>query len=165
MSGQELAFLLAALVVMGAVAAWVSQPLWERRRPAAPAQAPPLELLLRRRAAVLELRDLEAERSSGRVEEAEYARRRAAVLLAGAAALAEIDRWAGEQADARRVRLARVEADVAAVRMGGGLPRRCDGCGGPLEAGDRFCRSCGRNVALAGPEGVERASSEADSDG
>ena len=149
MTLADAVFLTLSIGLSAAVAAWVLRPLWRPDAADTVEGRPPPALLMRRRAAVLDLRDLDADLAVGRISTAEHARRRSEVLRQGALAMAEADRWRAERTTRLRAAAQRLEADVAAARVRGGHAEpRCAECGTTARAGARFCAACGSPLPI-----------------
>lgn len=149
MTPADAVFLTLSIGLSAAVAAWVLRPLW-RPDPADMLEGrPPPALLMQRRAAVLDLRDLDADLAVGRISPDDHARRRSEALRQGALAMAETDRWRAERTTRLRAAARRLEADVAAARARvGHAEPRCPECATTVRAGDRFCAACGSPLPI-----------------
>lgn len=158
MTPVDLGIAALAVGLTGVVVAWVGRPLWRSEPPLPPPDPRAVALLARRQAALAALRDLEADRASGRLDEDAYVSLRAEMTASGAATLAAIDRVSAEAAEGSEAAVRRIEADVAARRgtaVAGGAA--CPRCGVATGEGDRFCAACGAPLAAHDPSAPERA--------
>lgn len=103
------------------------------------------ELLARRNATYVALKELELDHKMGKLSLADYQVLRNEYRAQAVTILQELDSRQVEAQGAEDRTLEReIEREVAARRRRG--LARCPGCGSAFEPGDRFCRHCG--VAL-----------------
>lgn len=114
MTPESVVAVAAALGLGGAVAAWLALPLLRGDRPAAPADARLLALLAEREAVLSSIRDLDADRSLGRIGLDEYTTRRAELTNRGVAILGMLDQVDQAAGRALGAVAGQIEADVAA---------------------------------------------------
>lgn len=151
MSGPELLLVLATVVVIGAVLAYVGRPLVTGEGDVPPADPRAVALLLEREAVLSALRDLDADHAAGRMPDEAWQTLRADALVRGAAVLAALDEVAADAAGNSARYTAAIEAEVA-ERLGEAspvLPPTCQRCGAGHQVGDRFCARCGQPLGLA----------------
>ncbi len=144
-----------ALVVLAITLAALAYPLYRARPQSATLNVSTLDdLLAQRDGLYATLRDLEADRQLGKLDEADYAARRAKYMAQASQVLQALDvvqgKGAATDAGARleqEVRAQRKTTDRHAARTkdkaAGGF---CRHCGKALDAGDKFCAKCGRAV-------------------
>jgi zinc ribbon protein len=135
-------------------------PLLERPGTGEPDAPPADPLLLTREQVLTQLRDLDFDHATGKLNEDDYATQRAQLMAQGVAVLKELDSQAavpaGPEADEIRPldeieraiserRASRPAAPTSAVL-------RCPNCGAAVSAADRFCPRCGQ--ALRAPAGA-----------
>lgn len=154
MTAATLLVFAAIAVLVVAVTVYVGRPLLGGGAALAPADRRAVALLTEREALLATVRDLDADRASGRLDEPDYQRLRAESVQRGAVLLAALDTLAAE-ADGATARLsAELEAEVAArvdpaaaVAIAG---RQCLECGHACGPADRFCGGCGRALEANG---------------
>jgi len=142
---MDIGSLLLALALLILVAAFVAQPLMDKRRHSS-APAPADELVSRREAVLTELRDLDFDYSTGKVNEDDYAAQRARLTANGAEVLRQLAavKSAAPDDPLEKMIAARRQARPAAPGA-----MFCPNCGKPLRAGDKFCAACGHKIAAA----------------
>lgn len=146
-------FYLGAVLVAAVVVWMVVRPLFTGgSAPVGPADDEPTEAESRKRTALLQLRDVEQDYATGKLDERDYAELRHEV--------------AGEALEAIRTR--DLERERAAALSSESGPSRnaertlappvlasvCSACGYVLETGSRFCSACGLAVAAGVPGGT-----------
>jgi len=130
---------LALALLFGAV---VAVPLLERPRPAVEPPTP-LELLENERAVVIRnIRELDFDHRTGKIDDADYAALRARLLENGADLLRRMESMQHEESsrDVRR----EIEDQVARLRARS--TRACSACVAVLRQDDKFCPQCGEKV-------------------
>lgn len=153
---MDLGFIFLAVALIGVVLFVILQPFLEpqtqRTRPAPAAD----DLAAEREGILNTLRDLDFDHSTGKITDAEHAAQRAQLLAHGAAVLKQLDtvgllaaepeseEKAMEQAIAARRKTASATAQVP--------DRACPACHAESKAEDRFCASCGTELARACPQ-------------
>lgn len=130
---------LALALLFGAV---IAIPLLDRRRPAV---EPPtrLDMLEAERAVVVRnIRELDFDHRTGKIDDADYASLRAELLERGAQLLRDIEsaRAAEHSRDFDR----EIEDQVARLRAR--ATRACAACAAVLRQDDKFCPQCGERV-------------------
>ena len=125
------AFLIASVVIWAIVSPLVTG----KEAPTGRGKDEPSEAEAKKRVALLALRDVEQDRFTGKLDDADYGELRGELV---AEALQAIDEAEGEPE--RRYRRSSV-ADP------GTSPRFCSTCGHRLEVDSRFCSDCGVRVA------------------
>jgi hypothetical protein len=111
--------ILAALIavgISGLLVVWLALPLVRGDRPAAPPDARLLALLAEREAVLSGIRDLDADRSLGRIGSEEYELRRSALTERGVAILGTLDLLDKAAGVAMGKVAGQIEQDVAALR-------------------------------------------------
>jgi hypothetical protein len=161
--------ILIGLIVLAAVAFYVSRPLLKPRG-AASLAADTLSLEAQRESLYTQIKELDLDHATGKVNEEDYARLRAELVAQAAAVLKQIDGVAQAQpafkpaapnddvealiAARRKTRSipaakaadADVEAAIAARRKAAASSTSdltCPQCGKPINADDAFCAKCG----------------------
>lgn len=155
---MDIGSLLLALALFILVAAFVARPLMDKRR-RSNGSAPADELVARREAVLIELRDLDFDHSTGKVNDDDYAAQRARLVANGTEVLRQLAALkppAGEGGtdgsqslpgagdDLEKLIAARRQARKPAP---GG--KFCPNCGNPVHPGDKFCATCGHNITAA----------------
>ena len=116
------------------------------------------ELLIRRDATYVALKELDLDRGMGKLSPGDYQALRDEYRAQAVVILQELDsrqagaqvRVAGKRAREREIEQ-EVEREIATRRRRRQRgPDRCPGCGEAFQPGDRFCRRCG--VALRGEQ-------------
>jgi len=160
---MDIGSLLLALALLLLVAAFVARPIVERavNRNDAPADSSADDLIARREAILVELRDLDFDHSTGKVSDADHQTQRARLVAQGAEILRALDQLPItnyhlqnlddeiEQLIAAR-RKGRSKTQVtrgaaAPIQPGGFCPQ----CGKPVVANDKFCAHCGARISVA----------------
>lgn len=131
---------LGAAALLGAVMIWiVTQPLLRRGAPPAPVYVPPEADETRRGVALAALREIEFDRETGKLSDADYAYLKARYTAEALAAL---------RADESDAADSDVEALIAArARALSGTTSECEVCGPRPEPDAIFCSTCGRRLA------------------
>jgi hypothetical protein len=105
-------------------------------------------LLLTREQVLAQLRDLDFDHATGKLNEDDYAAQRAQLMAQGVAVLKELDSQAastdGQPVDEIEP-LDEIEHAISLrrARRPAAAPLYCGNCGAPVAAGDRFCPKCG----------------------
>lgn len=162
---MDIASLLVALALLLLVAAFVFRPLLfatrdeageREREPAAAHAQSELEMFVARREGVVSaLLDLDFDHATGKIDDADYAAQRPALIADGVAILKQLDaRGVGDEMGlhgAASTELEqRIEQAVARRRTTPAhtpLAAFCPQCGAAAHPGDRFCSKCGRSFA------------------
>jgi Flp pilus assembly protein CpaB len=149
MSASELLLLLAALLVVAGLLAYVGRPLWRGEGDAPPADPRAVALLLEREAVLAALRDLDADHAAGRLPDEIWRTLRADAVARGAAVLAALDDVAADAAGNSARYTEAIEAEVA-LRSGEARPATlaCRRCGAGVKVEDQFCARCGQPLGL-----------------
>ncbi len=138
---MDIGSLLIGLALLIGVAFFVIQPFLERRalreKPVTEAEA----LTAERESLLIALRDLDFDYATGKITTEDYAPQRAVLLARGVAVLKQLDALGAATDDSADDEIERAIAQRRRARP------TCTECGVALEAGDRFCRSCGAKVA------------------
>lgn len=131
------------------VLALVLGPLFDFGRPAEPGWLEPLDPEeTRRGVALIALKEIDFDRATGKLSEADYETLKARYTREALAALREDDTGSPDA----------IEALIAERARGLAAGNRyCTACGKPLQAGNRFCTDCGEPAQA--PEGSEPLSS------
>jgi len=145
------------LLVAGAVVVFVAWPWWTRRKGLesefGARTRPQGETLAERyEAALTALRDLDFDRTIGKVTEEDYGPLRQTLLAESAAIMTQLDdERAATEADLEAL----IEAEVLVARQTlgaesrGGEPANdgvCPACGRAFRPGDRYCAGCGAQL-------------------
>lgn len=151
---MDLGSLLLSLALVIIVAAFVARPLVEQAANHRESASPADDLIARREAVLIELRDLDFDHATGKVSDGDYAEQRARLVAKGSEVLRALDQLtiAHDSSDslddeiekavaARRTKAAR--ASAAPQPSGAACPQ----CGQPLRSGDKFCATCGASLA------------------
>lgn len=152
-------FVLGAILLTGAVVFFVLHPILSGR--GAPTEGERDELTeaeARRRVTLLALRDVEYDRATGKLDDADYRSLRRELSQEALAALE------AEEAERREVPAgtpgarpgrapADVETEIARVREGLRSGLTCLVCGHLNASGSRFCSSCGSPLEAAAAQG------------
>jgi hypothetical protein len=156
---MDIGSVLIGMALLVGVAFFVLQPFLEQRTLREKRVTEAEALLAERESLLIALRDLDFDHATGKITTEDYTPQRAELMARGVAVLKRLDALGAsapasfdeeiEQAIARR-RARRAAGD----REPGGAT--CAECGAALEAGDRFCSSCGARVAPAVETGAAR---------
>jgi rubrerythrin len=141
MAAGTLLFGLALLILVVLVVSW---PLFGRKRPAVRPASRRESLEREREAIVREIRELDFDYRTGKVNDEDYRRLREARVARGAAILRELaDLEQGTVLDPEQA----IEEQIARLRTvltsNGKSPIACPQCGQPVRPSDRFCPQCG----------------------
>jgi hypothetical protein len=133
---------LALTLLFGAI---VAIPLLDRRRPAVEPPSP-LELLEAERAAVVRnIRELDFDHRTGKIEADDYKALRMPLLTRGAQLLQEIESMQSAPTNSQsRDIVHEIEDQIAQLRASS--TRACDACAAVLRQDDKFCPQCGAKV-------------------
>ena len=105
-----------------------------------------MQLLRRRDQLYAAIKELDFDRSLGKVPKEDYASQRRALDAEAISVLAQLDQLEG-RADGNSPIVSQIERDVAALQQGGvtavGSPLSCPECGVPSLKEYRFCPECG----------------------
>lgn len=159
---MDIGSLLLALALLILVAAFVARPLIDKRGHSN-GPAPADELVARREAVLIELRDLDFDHGTGKVNDDDYAAQRARFVANGAEVLRQLAALkppsparAGEsgsdgsqsrpEADDDLEKLIAARRQVRKPVPGG---KFCPNCGNPVHPGDKFCAACGHKITAA----------------
>ena len=142
---MDIGSLLLALALLVLVAAFVAQPLIDKRG-GSPGPAPADELVARREAVLIELRDLDFDHSTGKVNDDDYTAQRARLVANGAEVLRQL---AAIKSAAPDDPLEKMIAARRQARQAAPDAKFCPNCGKPLRSGDKFCATCGHKIAAA----------------
>ncbi len=159
---MDIGSLLLSLALLILVAAFVAQPLMDKRRHSN-GPAPADELVARREAVLIELRDLDFDHGTGKVNDDDYAAQRARLVANGAEILRQLAALeplsparAGESGtDGSQGRpdtdddLEKMIAARRQVRKPAPGGKFCPHCGKPVHPGDKFCATCGHKITAA----------------
>ncbi len=153
---MDLGSILLGLALLLVVTFVVLRPILERPGAVAPDESPEDPLLLTREQVLIQLRDLDFDHATGKLNEDDYAAQRAQLMAQGVAVLKELDSQAAAPAQAldeieRAISLRRASRPAAPAAAATALPR-CDNCSAVITAGDRFCPKCGQ--PLRAPAGT-----------
>jgi hypothetical protein len=144
----EAVLVLAGVVVLvAAVVLYVGGPLLGGAEALDPVDRRAVALLTEREALLATLRDLDADRASGRLGEADYQRLRAESVQRGVTILAALDSLAAETAGATATLSAGLEEEISRASGQAGAAaagRYCPACGHACGPADSFCGGCGR---------------------
>ena len=167
---MEIIALLIGLVILAAIGFYVSRPLVQSRRAGQPNGVADVQSLeTQRESLYIQIKELDVDHATGKVNEEDFTRLRADLVAQAAAVLKQIDGVAQQAAPAalsaqddvevliaarRKARSAsapgtagaNLEAAIAARRktaapIAGELA--CPKCGKPIDADDAFCAKCG----------------------
>jgi hypothetical protein len=133
----QISAILIGLVLLAAVAFYVSRPIVQPRRDSVDSTT--LETLDARRDAVYsQIRELDMDRATGKMNDEDYQPARADLVAQAATLLKQIDGAAAAQPAVDDV-----EALIAARRKAVKSAAACPTCGKPGTPGDAFCSKCG----------------------
>jgi len=147
---MDIGSLLIGLALFIGVAFFVIQPFLERR---APREKPVTEaeaLTAERESLLIALRDLDFDYATGKITTEDYTPQRAALLARGVAVLKQLDALGATTGDSADDEIERAIAQRRRARS------TCAECGAALEAGDRFCHSCGAKIVRAAEAAAAR---------
>jgi len=142
---MDLGSLLLSFALLILVAAFVAQPLIDKRGHSNDS-APADELVARREAVLIELRDLDFDHSTGKVNDDDYAAQRARLVANGAEVLRQL---AAVKSAAPDDDLENMIAARRQTRKPAASAKFCPNCGQPLRPGDKFCATCGHKITAA----------------
>jgi hypothetical protein len=148
---MDLGSILLGLGLLILVSFWVLRPMLEGPRVSANDEPPADPLVFTREQVLTQLRDLDFDHATGKLNEEDYALQRAQLMAQGVAVLKELD----SQAAAPVAQVDEIEAAIAqrrARRPSTSAALHCGNCGAVVSAGDRFCPKCGQ--PLAAPAGA-----------
>lgn len=167
---MEIIAILISLILFAAIALYVGRPLMKSRRSLKADGADALSLEMQREALYTQIKELDLDHATGKVNDEDYTRLRADLVAQAAAVLKQIDGVAQQPAPAaapvaaddvealiaarRKPRSAStpdtsdtdVEAAIAARRKTAAPTASdltCPRCGRPIGADDAFCAKCG----------------------
>ncbi len=166
---MEIFAILIGLVILAAMAFYVSRPLVAARRAARPDSVDALTLEVQRESLYTQIKELDLDHATGKVNEEDYVPLRAALVAQAAAVLKQIDGVTRAPAVESAVPDKDVEAMIAARRKTrlASAPKpaeadleaaitarrktaspvshelKCPQCGRPINADDAFCAKCG----------------------
>lgn len=148
---MDIGSLLIGLALLIGVAFFIIQPFLERRalreKPVTEAEA----LTAERESLLIALRDLDFDYATGKITTEDYTPQRAELVARGVAVLKQLDALGVSTAAAP----AEDEIERAIAQRRRARPS-CAECGAALEAGDRFCRSCGAKIVRAAEAAAAR---------
>ncbi len=137
---------IAAAAVGLAALAMVVEPLLRLREPSPALFDPVQPEVTQTGAALAALKEIEFDRATGKLSEADYQSLIAAYTSRALEALrGETDRQPAPDNIDALVALDAVFCSTCAAALGGGTP--CDRCGAAIPPGGRFCKHCGSRVA------------------
>lgn len=155
---MDLAAIMLGATLAAAVILFIARPWWSAQKPAlaasSPAQQNLTELEHQHDAVLSALRDLEFDRSVGRVAAKDYAVVRNDLLSEAATIVEQLD----TASTTTNLDLdAQIEAEIAALRQISGPAAAtsgatCPACRQTARPGDNFCRSCGNRLAQSCPD-------------
>jgi predicted nucleic acid-binding Zn ribbon protein len=125
---MQISALIIGFILMGAALVFVSRPFWEKQKKGAKDFAIHVS---RRELVLAALRDLDFDFKTGKVSEEDYQPLRAQ-LLAEAAQYIESAKNEDEKLEA-----------LIQARRKGQQKIKCEHCGAPMEADQKFCSKCG----------------------
>lgn len=127
--------LVGALILVGAVVAFVLTPLIQDRRASLEREDDELtDAEAARRVALLALRDVEYDYHTGKLDEDDYRAMKRQLSAEALAAMKALEEEGGEEA---------LEAEIAEMRQGLRAGQVCSECGFRNPQGSRFCGACG----------------------
>lgn len=134
---MQITAILIGLVLLAAVAFYVSRPLLQPRRDSVDSTM--LDALDARRDAVYsQIRELDMDHATGKMNDEDYPSARADLVAQAATLLEQIDDVQAAQPAADDV-----EALIAARRKAAKSAAACPACGKPITPDDAFCAKCG----------------------
>jgi NADH pyrophosphatase NudC (nudix superfamily) len=142
--------LLFGLALFILIALVVSLPFFDRQRPAVRPISRREELEQERASIIREIRELDFDHRTGKVNDEDYKQMREARLARGALILRELAALKNsESPDPERT----IEAEVARLRTAliangkaQGASTACPHCNQPVRSGDKFCPQCGARL-------------------
>jgi len=146
-------FLILALLVL--VVLFISRPLLTHRAVVVSEREKELSVLLAERERILDaLSELDFDHSMGKIPEEIYPAQRNRLLQRGAEVLRQLDALQPGEGQAPVLQADttapddELEALIRARKQarGGVTAKYCPQCGSPVQAGDRFCASCGADL-------------------
>jgi ribosomal protein L32 len=142
---MDLGSLFLSLALLILVAAFVARPLIDQHGNSNDS-APADELVARREAVLIELRDLDFDHGTGKVNDDDYTAQRARLVANGAEVLRRLAavKSATPDDDLEKMIAARRQARQTAPGA-----KFCPNCGEPLRSGDKFCAACGHKITAA----------------
>ncbi len=132
---MEISSIIIGLILLGGSVAYVSLPFRKRQRVGINPFKASVQPEGQREIVLAALRDLDFDFKTGKVSEEDYQPLRAQ-LMAEAAQYIEMEKKEDEQ----------LEALIQARRKAQKQNVKCDHCGAPMEADQRFCSKCGSAV-------------------
>jgi hypothetical protein len=151
---MDLGSILLGLALLLVVTFVVLRPLLERPGAGKPDEPPANPLLLTRDQVLTQLRDLDFDHATGKLNEDDYAAQRAQLMAQGVAVLKELDSQAAASAGPEADEIERAILQRRALRPAAPTPaaHTCPNCSAAVSAADRFCPQCGH--ALRAPAGA-----------
>jgi len=144
-----LLFGLALFILVVLVVSW---PLFGRKRPAVRPMSRRDALEHERESIVREIRELDFDYRTGKVNTEDYKQLREARLARGALILRELAALEGnansDPEQAIEAQVARLRTVSASDGKSQAAPSACPQCGEPVRPGDRFCPQCGAPLQL-----------------
>ena len=167
---MEILAILIGLVSLAAIAFYVSRPLVQARRSANVDETAALTLDAQRESLYTQIKELDLDHATGKINEDDYTRQRAELVTEAASVLKQIDgvrqapapvddveamiaarrkprsATAATPAAAPKTADVDLEAAIAARRKtapAAGAELKCPKCGKPIRAEDAFCAKCG----------------------
>ena len=125
---MQISALIIGFTLLGATLVFVSRPFWEKQKKGA--KDSPIHVS-RRESVLAALRDLDFDFKTGKVSEEDYQPLRAQ-LLAEAAQYIESEKNEEQELEA-----------LIQARRKGQQKIKCEHCGAPMEADQKFCSKCG----------------------
>lgn len=126
---------LGALILVGAVVAFILQPVIQGKHASLVREDDEMsEAEARRRVTLLALRDVEYDYHTGKLDETDYKAMKRQFSAEALAAMKAMEEDGAEEA---------LEAEIAAVRQGLATGTACETCGHLNPPGSRFCGACG----------------------
>ena len=158
---MDLGSILLGLALLLVVTFVVLRPILERPGAAEPDEPPADPLLLTREQVLAQLRDLDFDHTTGKLNEDDYAAQRAQLMAQGVAVLKELDSQAAAPSAATEPidiepldEMERAIAKRRARRPASAVALRCPNCSAAVSAGDRFCPKCGQALPIGAPAGA-----------
>jgi hypothetical protein len=144
---MDLGSILLGLALLLVVTFVVLRPILERCGAAEPDEPPADRLILTREQVLTQLRDLDFDHATGKLNEDDYAAQRAQLMAQGVAVLKELDSQSAAPAapEADEIEpLDEIERAISQRRARRPAALRCSNCSAVVTAGDRFCPKCGK---------------------
>lgn len=133
----------AAIALTLASVAFVLYPIVRGRSAPVEDEEEPSEAEVRKRAALLAIRDAEYERAAGKLDDADFRALRAELAAEALAAMRAEEARAGPQGEAPPGEHDELEREVARYRLALRAGTLCSECGRANEPGSRYCGECG----------------------